>query len=157
MKHLPTLLNALTEAGLLHHLTTVSADGTFALHEESKDKEQEVQSVIDATENPPAIAIALAAAQTNVDMAAGSVIQEVMPLWRQANAQARMLEILERQVSGAELTAQEVADRAAVMGLWAWIKAVRTAAAQAKKSLESVTDEEEIAKVVRSIKWPSRP
>ncbi len=157
MKHLPTLINALTEAGLLQHLTAVSADGTFSLHAESKDKEQEVQSVIDATDNPPAIAVAQATAQANVNLLAGALIQEVLPLWKQANAQARMLEILERQVSGATLTPQEVSDRASVMGLWAWIKAVRSAAAAANLAISKVTDEAEVVSLVRNIVWPSKP
>lgn len=52
-------------------------------------------------------------------------ILALAPEWRQRNAIARGLELLEKRDAGTPLTADEEAERAAIQSMWDAIKAIR--------------------------------
>ncbi len=47
------------------------------------------------------------------------------PEWKQANMTARFTELLDKQLGGQSLTAEETAEKTALLAAWAWVKSVR--------------------------------
>lgn len=62
-------------------------------------------------------------------------ILRIAPEWRQRNAIARGLELLEKRDGGTALTAAEEAERAAIQGMWSAIKAIRARSDELERTL----------------------
>lgn len=87
------------------------------------------------------------------------------PQWRQANLQARCVELLAIEagqmrgpsgelVPARALTASEQAELAAILQAWAWIKAVRAVSDQIEKQIEAAEDPQSVPIETNPL-WPS--
>ena len=70
---------------------------------------------------------------TAIKQAARAYILASYPDWKQANMTARMLELVNKKLT-ATLTADELAEEAALIAAWDWVKAVRGASNVAEQT-----------------------
>ena len=84
-----------------------------------------VATIEDAKPDKQKEAEATASAVKAIKVKAGADIIALAPEWKQRNALARMLELVNKKVDGGTLTAEEDAEVAAVESLWATVKAIR--------------------------------
>jgi len=85
----------------------------------------DVDSLEDAKPDSQKTAEAKANAVKAIKAKAGADIVAIVPEYKQRNALARMLELVNKKVDGGTLTAEEDAEVAAVESLWATVKAIR--------------------------------
>jgi len=85
----------------------------------------DVATIEDAKSEAQKTAEATASAVKAIKVKAGADIIALAPEWKQRNALARMLELVNKKVDGGTLTAEEDAEVAAVESLWATVKAIR--------------------------------
>jgi hypothetical protein len=85
----------------------------------------DVATIEDAKSEAQKTAEATASAVKAIKVKAGADIIALAPEWKQRNALARMLELVNKKVDGGTLTAEEDAEVAVVESLWATVKAIR--------------------------------
>jgi len=85
----------------------------------------DVDDIEDAKSEAQKTAEATASAVEAIKVKAGADIVAIVPEYKQRNALARMLELVNKKVDGGTLTAEEDAEVAAVESLWATVKAIR--------------------------------
>jgi len=85
----------------------------------------DVATIEDAKPDKQKAAEARASVVKSIKSKAGHAILALAPEWKQRNALARMLELVNQKVDGGTLTAEEDAEVAAVESLWATVKAIR--------------------------------
>jgi hypothetical protein len=93
---------------------------------------------------------AMEAANLNaIKAAAGAVILDRLPAWRQANLTARALELSDAKHTR-ELTESELGEQSAIAAAWAWVRAVR-AHSDALESLAASGETVDLA----AVEWPA--